>query len=151
MQNSLWFDLSPQNIAGKLGSGKSDVARLVHMVFTVAKAAAPAVVYMDEVDKMFSSSKKKSGVEEVTRLKKQIVSYRDGIGKEDRILFIGNSSRPFDDAVEQGELKSFFNPRLDGKMFYLPYPDYASRSKLWRTFISRAVSQMIGSNDSTTN
>lgn len=143
VQNALWLDLSPQNIAGKLGSGKSDIARLVHMVFTVAKDAAPAVIYMDQVEKMFSSSKKKADADEVTRLKKQIMAYRDMISKEDRVIFIGNSSCPFDDTVEQSEMKSFFSPKTTGKVFYLPYPDYASRSKLWKTFISKTVRSVV--------
>lgn len=43
---------------------------------------------------------------------------------------------PTADGVDDGELKSFF--KSNGKMIFCPFPDYATRLRLWKTFITDA-------------
>ena len=52
-----FFNLSPRNTDGKY-PGKA-VGHMLHMVFKVAKVMAPSVIYIDEVEKVFVSDKKK--------------------------------------------------------------------------------------------
>lgn len=58
LSGSCFFDLSPRNTDGHY-PGKA-VAMLLHMVFKVAKTMAPSVIYIDEVEKVFVSDKKKA-------------------------------------------------------------------------------------------
>jgi AAA+ superfamily predicted ATPase len=53
-----FFNLSPRHIDGHY-PGKA-VAMLLHMVFKVARIMAPSVIYIDEVEKVFVSDKKKA-------------------------------------------------------------------------------------------
>lgn len=46
------FDLSATNIAGKY-PGKDGLKLMIHMVFKVAKAIQPSVIYIDDCEKMF--------------------------------------------------------------------------------------------------
>ncbi|KAK9826724.1 hypothetical protein WJX81_001922 [Elliptochloris bilobata] len=66
------FDLSPRATDGKY-PGKAAAM----MVFKVAKALAPSVIYIDEVEKVFIMDKKKArafgGVEAFNRIRKELV------------------------------------------------------------------------------
>merc|ERR1719446_8407 len=72
-----FFNISPRNTDGKY-PGKS-VSLLTHMVFKVAKTMAPSVIYIDEVEKVFCTDKKKmkeyGGTmhEPFTRIKKELL------------------------------------------------------------------------------
>ena len=57
LSGATWFDLSPRNTDGKY-QGKQ-VALMIHMVFKVARLMAPSVIYIDEVEKVFLTDKKK--------------------------------------------------------------------------------------------
>jgi hypothetical protein len=71
-QNSCWFDLSPSNISKKLGT-KSEINKLVHMVFAVAKQLEPSVIYMDEVEQSFQAVKGKKSGPELVKMKNAIM------------------------------------------------------------------------------
>ncbi|XXQ33725.1 AAA+ ATPase domain-containing protein [Plasmodiophora brassicae] len=139
--NAMWFDLSASALEKKLGTTKQEVSRLVHMVFHVAKQSAPSVIYIDHIEKLFAVvSKKKAeasaGGDELQRIKKDFLAHRDSLTAKDRVLIIGNTVDPTADGVDDGELKSFF--KSNGKMIFCPFPDYATRLRLWKTFITNA-------------
>jgi hypothetical protein len=75
---SALFNLSPQNTDGKYP--KKSVAMLLHIVFKVAKTMAPSVIFIDEVEKVFLSDKKKlkefQSVEPYNAIKKDLVKAR---------------------------------------------------------------------------
>ena len=52
-----FFNLSPRNTDSKYPG--SAVKLLIHMVFKVSRTMAPAVIYIDEAEKVFVSDKKK--------------------------------------------------------------------------------------------
>lgn len=52
-----FFNLSPRVTDGRY-PGKA-IGMLLHMVFKVARTMAPSVIYIDEVEKVFLSDKKK--------------------------------------------------------------------------------------------
>merc|ERR1712060_80860 len=56
-----FFDLSPAVIEGKSTQGKTGSALLVYKTFICAQDMAPSIIYMDNVDQVFQTSKKKRG------------------------------------------------------------------------------------------
>merc|ERR1719265_885996 len=60
-----FFDISPAVIEGKPeakgGNAKLENAKLVYKVFICAQDMAPSVIYMDQVEQVFQSAKKKKG------------------------------------------------------------------------------------------
>lgn len=73
-----FFNLSPRETDGKYQ--KKAVAMMLHIVFKVAKTMAPSVIFIDEVEKVFLSDKKKlkefSSVEPYNRIKKELAKVR---------------------------------------------------------------------------
>ena len=73
-----FFNLSPMNTDGKYQ--KKAVAMMLHIVFKVAKTMAPSVIFIDEVEKVFLSDKKKlkefSSTEPYNRIKKELAKVR---------------------------------------------------------------------------
>ncbi|DBA81732.1 hypothetical protein WJX77_003084 [Trebouxia sp. C0004] len=130
-----FFDLSPRNTDAKY-PGKA-VALMIHMVFKVAKVMAPSVIYIDEIEKVFVSDKKRSkefgGTEAFNRIKKEMVKEMKGLGLEEQVLLIGCSAAP-QMCVKKDEkaFTGFFD-----KHIYLPLPDYASRLAIWPGVIQR--------------
>jgi hypothetical protein len=72
---SALFNLSPRNTDGKYP--KKAVAMLLHIVFKVAKTMAPSVIFIDEVEKVFLTDKKKlkdfQSIEPYNEIKKDLV------------------------------------------------------------------------------
>ncbi|KAA6424958.1 MAG: IQ and AAA domain-containing 1-like [Trebouxia sp. A1-2] len=130
-----FFDLSPRNTDAKY-PGKA-VALMIHMVFKVAKVMAPSVIYIDEIEKVFVSDKKRSkefgGTEAFNRIKKEMVKEMKGLGLEEQVLLIGCSAAP-QMCVKKDE-KAFMG--FFDKHIYLPLPDYASRLAIWPGVIHR--------------
>eukprot|EP00753_Platysulcus_tardus_P020054 PLAT7719.1.p1 GENE.PLAT7719.1~~PLAT7719.1.p1 ORF type:complete len:919 (+),score=579.46 PLAT7719.1:53-2758(+) len=133
---AILFNLSPSTLAGRF-TEKSGPTRLVHMVFTVAKDPrfAPAVIYIDEVDKMFS---KKKGAA-AARFKKDIMTYTDSLTDEHQVIVIGNSVGSHSTSPSYKELNSLLSFKDLRKQFdralYVPFPNYSSRYQLWSRFI----------------
>jgi SpoVK/Ycf46/Vps4 family AAA+-type ATPase len=132
-----FFNISPRNTDAKY-PGKS-VSMLTHMVFKVAKTMAPSVVYIDEVEKVFCTDKKKmkeyGGVihEPFTRIKKELLKEVKALSPGDRVLVIGNSQCPqLCQKKDEKALMEFFQ-----KHVYLPLPDYASMRLLWPGLVTR--------------
>ncbi|KAK9838420.1 hypothetical protein WJX84_004551 [Apatococcus fuscideae] len=98
---------------------------------------APAVIYIDEVEKVFVMDKKKAkefgGSEPFNRMKKDLIKEVAALDAADRVIVIGSSSEPQTCVVkDEVVFKSLFN-----KFFYLPLPDYASRQMIWPALIER--------------
>ncbi len=51
--NAFVFNISPRNTAGQY-VGKANVTKMIHMVFKVAKANAPAIIYIDGFEMIFA-------------------------------------------------------------------------------------------------
>jgi len=132
---STWFDLSPKNIERKLGT-KSDIARMVHMVFQVAIDLAPSVIYIDDAEKVFVSAKSKK-TSDIVKMKNFIMQHKNSLTRQHRVLVIGNSRIPYHERVDRKDLNRFFGYRNYGKMIFCPCPAYAARLQLWRHFITQ--------------
>eukprot|EP00434_Breviolum_minutum_P029338 symbB.v1.2.025950.t1/scaffold2552.1/size76460/3 len=101
---------------------------------------APSVIYIDQVEQVFQATKKKKGADSGTapsRIKKDLrwfltlkdlqaainqVKRFDEANEQDRILFIGSTSRPFADGVDVAGLKDSFDEKV-----WVSFPEYGSR------------------------
>eukprot|EP00667_Euglena_gracilis_P002013 EG_transcript_2015 len=129
-----FFNLSPANLQDKYNNAKA-VALLLHMIFKVAKAMAPSVIYIDQVELVFSGGKGKKKAKgadggKAARIKKDLLAQMKELEPEDRVLVVGNSRCPYEADVK--ELLKVFPC-----MVYCVHPDYASRMLLWQTLIQR--------------
>ncbi|GBG87220.1 hypothetical protein CBR_g45279 [Chara braunii] len=130
------FNLTPSNTDG-LYPGKQ-VNLMMHMVFKVAKVMAPSIIYIDEVEKVFVTEKRKAremaGTELSNRIRKELLKAVKNLVPGDRILIIGCTYRPMD-CTTKNDSKNFVN--FFNKHIFVPLPDYASLRLLWPALISR--------------
>ena len=100
---------------------------------------APAVIYIDEAEKVFVSDKKKVkefGTKEAPgRIRKELLKECKGLSPGDRVVVVGNSNqpqlvlgpKPNGKAVKDNKaFMDFFS-----KFIYTPIPDYASVKSLY--------------------
>ncbi|XP_078509025.1 dynein regulatory complex protein 11-like isoform X2 [Lissotriton helveticus] len=122
------FDLSPDNIASKY-PGKSGLQMLVHMVMKVARLIQPSVVWIGDAEKVFYKKvpKEEKG-RDPKRLKKDLPKALKLLKPEDRVLFVGTSSKPF-----AADVKTFC--KAFERIILVPRPDYAARYVLWKHLI----------------
>lgn len=119
------FNLSPRNTATQF-IGKGNVTKMVHMVFKVARAHAPAIVYIDNAEMIFAKKVPKDDTSDPKRIKKDLMKALKSLTPSDRVIVIATSNKPWD-ADPKAMLPVF------DKYIYIPKPDYASRLVLWRS------------------
>jgi len=136
-----FFDLSPSVIEGKSTQGKTGSAMLVYKTFICAQDMAPSVIYIDQVDLVYQAVKKgkKGGdANAPSRIQKDLsaaikqVKRGPEATEQDRILFIGCTSRPFDETVNTKELVAAFDEKV-----WVSFPEYGSRVVLWQKFMQK--------------
>lgn len=96
---ALLINLSPDRIPEKYLTEKHGTTKLIHMAFSVAKDPkfSPVVIYLDECDIYFQSSKKKKKANAALKLQKDLLIYKNQcLGTNDRVLVIGCSRRPWE-------------------------------------------------------
>ena len=132
--NALFINLSPSNLEGKAGEGKSGPTKLVHMAFKVARheSFAPAVIYFDQAERFFAGKKK--GSDHAGKFKKDLVTYINSLQPEERVVVIGCTNKPYDiPEADFKDLKQVFD-----KFLHVPWPDYSTRVTLWKKELEKA-------------
>jgi SpoVK/Ycf46/Vps4 family AAA+-type ATPase len=119
--------MSPYNTFGQY-DGKSNVAKMVHMVFKIAKAHQPAVIYIDDFDKIFAK-KAKDDLYDSKRVKKDLLKQMKNLSNKDRVLLVACCKKPW-----ESDPKAFLSSFK--KVIYCTSPDYSSRELLWDHFIA---------------
>jgi hypothetical protein len=136
---SMVFDLSPISIQGKYSEKKGE-EKMIASVFACARHFQPAVVYIDECEKVFpqkkkkgkkGKKKKKADPGAPSRMKKAIIAWKKKLPQTDRILIIGCSSEPHE-AVKK-DMKTMWDQAI-----YFPFPDFSTRRGLWKEFIEKS-------------
>ena len=137
---SVLFDLSPLSIQNVYNSDKKETEKLVAMVMLAAKEYQPSVIYIDECEKVFpgkvkGKKKKKrskgSDMQNPKRIAKALTKWRAKfINEETRISIICCTSEPQEGS--RVDFKKFIDHAI-----YFPFPDYATRRLMWKTFIER--------------
>lgn len=125
------FDLTPSNISGKY-PGKSGLIMLMHLVSKVSRLLQPSVIYMGDAEKPFMKKVPKTDKTDPKRLKKDLPKLIKNIGIEDRIIFIGTSSVPWD--ADQKLLQQTYNHIIN-----IPRPDYGTLSFAWKHLLGYLV------------
>ncbi|KAJ3116840.1 Dynein regulatory complex protein 11 [Phlyctochytrium bullatum] len=123
------FNLSPKNTMGQF-VGKPNVTKMLHMVFKVAKAHPPSIIYIDNIEMVFAKKVPKDDTSDPKRIKKDLLKNVKGLKPEDRVILLCTSWKPW-----EGEAKAMLP--LFSKCLMSPKPDYSSRLIIWRHFIHR--------------
>ena len=135
--NSIVLDLSPNFIDGKYPGGKKRDDEMVATVMLVAKEYQPAIIYIDEAERVWPAKKKgkkkKAGgpknTNVPTRIKKTLAKWKAKfLNEKVRVTIIGCTSEP--DNGSKKDFKKFFD-----KTIYFPFPDYSTRRLMWKQFI----------------
>jgi SpoVK/Ycf46/Vps4 family AAA+-type ATPase len=121
------FNLSPRNTAGQF-VGKTNVSKMIHMVFKVGRAKSPAIIFIDGVEMIFAKKVPKDDTSDPKRIRKDLVKSIKLIKSHaEKVVLIATSSKPWD-----GDVKALLG--LFDKALYCPPPDYSTRYHLWETF-----------------
>lgn len=104
------------------------------MIFKVAKAKAPSIIYIDNVELIFAKKIPKEDQTDPKRIKKDLLKSLKNLSPSDRVMVIGLSSKPWD-----AEIKAILP--LFQKFIMCPKPEYPSRFSLWHEFISSRLPQ----------
>jgi SpoVK/Ycf46/Vps4 family AAA+-type ATPase len=112
------------------------------MVFMVAKEYQPAVIYIDEAERMWAAKKKKkkgkgagkagkrNPMAEPARLVPALTQWQKKFMTDDkRITILACTSEPQEG--NKKKIKKFFD-----RAIYFPFPDYSTRRLMWKTFIT---------------
>jgi ATP-dependent 26S proteasome regulatory subunit len=119
--------------------------KLLTTLFQVARAAAPSIIFVDEVDALLSSRKSEGEHEASRRFKTEFMTQVDGIvssGTGDdtkHLLVIACTNCPWD--IDSAVLRRF--PRR----IYIPLPDTKTRSSLLKKLLQKAGKHNLKSAD----
>uniref|UniRef100_A0A0K0EHY8 vesicle-fusing ATPase n=1 Tax=Strongyloides stercoralis TaxID=6248 RepID=A0A0K0EHY8_STRER len=106
----------------------------VRDVFDKARAAAPCVLFFDELDSIANSRGGRSGDAggAADRVINQVLTEMDGIGAKKNVFIIGATNRP--DIIDSAILRP---GRLD-QLIYIPLPDEASRLQIFKANLKKS-------------
>ncbi len=116
---AVFIDLSPRNIPEETMQQKGGPTKLLHTAFMLSKDKAdlPVVIFMDECEKYFQSTKKKKGKNAfASKFQKELLIYKNQGIQSERIIIIGSSSCPWEADMKQLKWKgSSGKPEKQGK------------------------------------
>jgi hypothetical protein len=132
--NALFVNLSPNNIDGKFTTKEEPIAKLLHMIWSIASdpTKGPVVVYIDEAEKFFGGGKKPKA-DDPARIKKDLITYMKALTPYDNIIIIGNSREPWN-ADNLKEMREVFD-----RFLYIPWPDYSASLNMWNAFVKKKL------------
>merc|ERR1712137_1223222 len=119
--NSTFFAVSSSDLVSKwLG----DSEKLVRSLFEMARAAAPAIIFIDEIDSL-CSARSDNESESARRIKTEFLIQMDGVavGEKSRVLVLGATNLPWalDPAIRR---------RFEKKVF-IGLPDTTARQRMF--------------------
>lgn len=131
------FDLSPDAMRGKFPGKDADT--MVHLVFRAAKAAAPAVILIDQVERIFIQDKIRAaeflrqGEEPPCRIRRHLVEEAAALKPSDGVLIIGMSREPHAAVgADEADLLRFFQVLVK-----VPMPEDRTRRRILTTYAAR--------------
>lgn len=120
--DSMFFSVSSSDLVSKW-MGESE--KLVSELFAEARANAPSIIFIDEVDSLVSARGDNES-EAARRIKTEFLVQMDGVGnnKDQQVLILGATNLPnaLDPAIRR---------RFD-KRIYIALPDSPSRAKMFK-------------------
>ena len=121
--------------------------KLVRTLFEVARAAAPSIIFVDEMDALLSSRKSDGEHEASRRFKTEFMTQMDGIVKGSgtqkkqgkHVLVLAATNTPWD--IDGAILRRF--PRR----IYIPLPDSTTRKALLQKLLKKAGNHNLAKED----
>eukprot|EP00462_Mataza_sp_D1_P000028 CAMPEP_0175088504 /NCGR_PEP_ID=MMETSP0086_2-20121207/284_1 /TAXON_ID=136419 /ORGANISM="Unknown Unknown, Strain D1" /LENGTH=495 /DNA_ID=CAMNT_0016360943 /DNA_START=162 /DNA_END=1649 /DNA_ORIENTATION=- len=130
---SAGFTFFNVTIASIMSKWRGESEKLVQTLFNMARAHAPSIVFLDEVDALASTRGGSSEHEASRRMKSEILSQVDGLTSamtnpcnSSRVIVLATTNRPWD-------LDEAFRRRLE-KRIYVPLPNHEAREEIFRIF-----------------
>lgn len=125
---TMFFNITASSLGLKY-RGESE--RMVKLLFSMARANAPATIFIDEVDSMCSSRGGANEHEASRRVKSQFLTEMEGLstiqgedGESKVVMVLAATNYPWD-------LDEAMRRRLE-KRIYIPLPDLESRKQLFK-------------------
>ncbi|XP_064390152.1 ATPase family gene 2 protein homolog A-like [Halichondria panicea] len=100
-----------------------DSERAVRQVFSRARAAAPAIIFFDEIDAL-AVQRKSEGSSVADRVLAQLLTEMDGVESLSDVLVVAATNRP--DMID----KALLRPGRIDRMIYVPLPDDNTRRQI---------------------
>jgi len=122
-----FYAVSAANIMAKY-VGESEGA--VRTLFETARANAPAIIFVDEVDSMLVERSDDTS-ESAGRVKTEFFVQMDGINSRAGVLVLGTTNRPW--ALDTAALRRF------ERRVYIPLPDGPARRQLFELALHRLI------------
>lgn len=136
---SKWFNLTINKLINNELITKDELTKIIHITFDIANYLNPSIIYIDNIEELFLKKTKNADIPDYSKFRKDLVNHVSlKINKENRTLIIGNTSLPYHNNIDLNEFKKFFilNDTIP-LMCYVPYPNYATRKKLFEYFINK--------------
>ena len=108
--------------------GESEKA--IKTIFSRAKAASPAIIFIDEIDGLVTARTPDSSVTQ-NRVLTQLLTEIDGISQKHRVAVIGATNRP--DRLDLAILR----PGRFDWLLYVPPPDHGERREVLRCLFAK--------------
>ena len=106
-------------------------AKRVRQIFEEARAAAPAIIFIDEIDAMTSDRQKYQSMSSDNSTINQLLVEMDGFKKSENIIVIGATNLP--DKID----KALMRPGRFDKTISVPLPDVKGREKMFNYYIQK--------------
>lgn len=100
-----------------------DSERAVRQVFSRARAAAPAIIFFDEIDAL-AVQRKGDGSAVADRVLAQMLTEMDGVERLDDVLVVAATNRP--DLID----KALLRPGRIDRVVYVPLPNASTREEI---------------------
>jgi len=128
-----FFSVSASNIMAKY-VGESE--RAVRTLFEEARAAAPSIVFIDEVDSLLTERSDDTS-ESASRVKTELFTQMDGMSSDGaaHVLVLGTTNRPW--SLDTAALRRF------ERRVYVPLPDAPSRQLLFEHVLRRVDHELV--------
>ena len=121
-----FFTLSPAQVYASSYVGEAEA--VVRRAFTLARAAAPCILFFDECDSIFGDGDQARGSSAEARVLSTFLNEMDGVDNkpaDNGVLVLGATNRPW--TLDSALLRP---GRLGDKIVYVPPPDMKSRKTI---------------------
>jgi len=126
---SILLDFSPDIIAENVAD-KNAIAKLVYILFKVAREFQPAVIYIDEIEHFFPKKNVKKFKARCVKFKKDLMTHiQKHLLPTDAVTVIACTSQP--QFLNVQDVKKLFSTS-----FYFPFPDYSSRLQIFKNALT---------------